>query len=84
MSYDGQLALALLTGTLKGKTTAALVDGYRETRRRASRREFATVLDQIEFLANMALKMGKKDIANSLDQLGKALQPSKEVDEKVT
>jgi len=84
MSYDGQLALALLTGTLKDKTTAALVDRYREARRRASRREFATVLDQIEFLSNMALKMGKRDIASSLDQLGKGLQPSKGEDEKVT
>ncbi len=84
MFYDGQLALALLTGTLKGKTTVALVDGYREARRRASRREFATVLDQIEFLASMALKMGKKDIANSLDQLGKALQPQLNQDKKAT
>ena len=84
MLYDGQLALALLTGTLKGKTMAALVDRYRDARRRASPREFASVLDQVEFLANMAVKMGKKDIASSLDQLGKALQPLKREDEKST
>jgi hypothetical protein len=83
MLYDGQLALALLTGSLNGKTMSALADRYQDARRRASRREFASVLDQIEFLADMAFKMGKKDFAKSLDQLGKILQPV-ERDEKAT
>ncbi|HEU0007128.1 MAG TPA: CHAT domain-containing protein, partial [Terriglobia bacterium] len=78
MFYDGQLALALLGGPLKGQTLEAFAERYREARRRASRREFASVLDQFEFLETMALKMGKKDIAGSLDQLGKALELIKE------
>ena len=81
MFYDGQLALALLGGSLKGKTMQALVERYRDSRRRASRREFASVLDQFEFLETMAFKMGKKDIASSLDQLGKVLQPQDKEDE---
>jgi tetratricopeptide (TPR) repeat protein len=84
MCYDGQLALALLGGPLKGQTLEALAERYRDARRRASRREFASVLDQFEFLETMALKMGKKDIAGSLDQLGKALELLKREDEKAT
>jgi hypothetical protein len=57
---------------------------YLDSRRRASRREFASVLDQFEFLEAMALKMGKKDISSSLDQLGKVLLPLEKEDEKST
>jgi hypothetical protein len=78
MVHDSELALALLKGTLKGPTIEALAERYREARRRASRREFASVLDQFEFLENMALKLSRKDIAGSLDRLGKALQPKAE------
>jgi len=82
MLYDGQLVLALSGGSLKGQTMQALAERYRDSRRRASRREFASVLDQFEFLETMALKMGKKDIAGSLDQLGKVLHPLKTEDKK--
>ena len=78
MLYDSELALALLDGSLKGEAIQALADRYRDARRRASRREFASVLDQFEFLETMALKMGKKEIAGSLDQLGKVLEAQKE------
>jgi len=84
MLYDSQLALALLRGSLKGKTMQTLVERYRDSRRRASRREFASVLDQFEFLETMAMKMGKKEIGGSLDQLGKVLLPLEEEDEKST
>jgi hypothetical protein len=82
MLYDGQLALALVSGSLKGQTMRTLAERYRDSRRRASRREFASVLDQFEFLEAMALKMGKKDISSSLDQLGKVLLPMEKEDEK--
>ena len=78
MLYDCELALALLDGSLKGEAIQTLADRYRDARRRASRREFASVLDQFEFLETMALKMGKKEIAGSLDQLGKVLEAQKE------
>ena len=78
MLHDSELALALLGKNLKGATIKAFAERYTEARHRASRREFASVLDQIEFLETMALKFGKKDIAGSLDQLGKALQPRSE------
>ena len=82
MLYDGQLALALLGSSLRSQTMKVLVERYRDSRRRASRREFASVLDQFEFLETMAFKMGKKEIGGSLDQFGKVLEPLEKEDEK--
>jgi len=75
MLPDCELALALLEGPLSKQTQEKLTESYQEARKRASRREFASVLDQIEFLATMAARLGKKDIAKTLDQLGKLLEP---------
>ncbi|MCI0620966.1 MAG: CHAT domain-containing protein [Acidobacteria bacterium] len=74
MLPDCELALALLGGALTSQTIEALTGRYREVRRRASRGEFASVLDQIEFLETMATRMGKKEIAKSLDLLKRQLE----------
>jgi tetratricopeptide (TPR) repeat protein len=78
MLHDSQLALALLEGSLKAPAIELLAERYRDTRQRASPREFASVLDQFEFLETMASRLGRKEIAASLDTLGKALQPKVE------
>jgi hypothetical protein len=79
MSHDGQLALALLDDRQAARNMEKLAARYRDSRRRASPREFASVLDQFEFLKAMALKMGKKGVAEWLDGLRKALEePEKE------
>jgi len=79
MSHDSQLASDLLDDRLTVRTLEKLAARYRDSRRRASPREFGSVLDQFEFLKAMALKMGKQGVAEWLDRLCKALEePDKE------
>ena len=53
MAIDSQLLEALIEGNCDAQR-AAFVDQYREFSRRASPREFASVLDNMEFLYTLA------------------------------
>ena len=53
MAIDGQLMTALIAGDFAAQQ-AEIVDKYREFSRRASPREFASVLDNLEFLYTLA------------------------------
>lgn len=74
---DYQLSEALLDNRLDKKTLDRLVEGYAEARRLGSRRKFASVLDQREFLVAMATKLGQNAIVQGLGQLGKQLELEK-------
>jgi tetratricopeptide (TPR) repeat protein len=71
---DYQLCEALLNNRLDKKTLDRLVEGYAEARRLGSRRKFASVLDQREFLVAMATKLKQNAIVQGLELLGKRLQ----------
>jgi tetratricopeptide (TPR) repeat protein len=62
---DHRLTEALLDGTLPAAVDA-LVQRYLEARRLGSQREFASVLDQIEFLAAMARDATVRDALGAL------------------
>ena len=66
---DCDLLAALVEDRLDSGTVESLAGRYREARKLASRREFASVLDQIEFLAAMATIAKKADLAQTLSKL---------------
>ncbi len=53
-----------------------LADGYRALRRLSSRREFGSILDQIEFLLRMATLAGRAGERGRLEALRDALMPA--------
>jgi hypothetical protein len=66
---DCDLLAALVEERLDRSAAESLASRYREARKLASRREFASVLDQIEFLAAMATLAKKADLAQRLRML---------------
>ncbi|HYR03020.1 MAG TPA: CHAT domain-containing protein, partial [Syntrophobacteria bacterium] len=66
---DCDLLAALVEDRLDSGAAESLAGRYREARNLASRREFASVLDQIEFLAAMATLAKKADLAQRLRKL---------------
>jgi pimeloyl-ACP methyl ester carboxylesterase/tetratricopeptide (TPR) repeat protein len=66
---DCDLLAVLVENRVDGGVAESLVGRYREARKLASRREFASVLDQIEFLAAMAAIAKKIDLAHGLRKL---------------
>jgi hypothetical protein len=66
---DCDLLAALVEDRLDSGAAESLAGRYREARKLASRREFASVLDQIEFLAAMATLAKKADLAQRLRML---------------
>jgi hypothetical protein len=71
MCVDATLLEALVGGTLS-EQHADLCAQYREARKLASPREFASVFDQVGFLYQMA-KLKKPEIAGLFESLGRAL-----------
>jgi tetratricopeptide (TPR) repeat protein len=66
---DCDLLAALGEDRLDSDAAESLASRYREARKLASRREFASVLDQIEFLAAMATMAKKTDLGQRLRKL---------------
>lgn len=60
-------------GTERVERIRKLAEQYQEFRKLGSRRDFASVLDQIEFLEVMANRGGKREIADDLHRLASAL-----------
>jgi hypothetical protein len=66
---DCDLLGAVMEDRLDSGAVESLAGRYREAGKLASRREFALVLDQIEFLAAMATKAKKADLGQRLGKL---------------
>ena len=71
---DGAVLAALIDGKFVEGGPEALARLYRNHRSRASRREFGSVCDQIDFFARMADRGKRKELATGLQILLKAMR----------
>jgi hypothetical protein len=75
---DCDLLKALSAGSLDATSLDDLILRYQEIRQIASRREFGSVLDQIEFLVVMATASGKTETGRRLRDLLDRLEPGQQ------
>jgi hypothetical protein len=71
---DCEVLAALIDGKFADGGPEALARRYRNHRSRASRREYGSVCDQIDFFARMADRAKRKELATGLQNLLKAMR----------